>query len=97
MIEGTLASSVGYWSSTIPFPSGFTKDNTVILTLTINQLTNGDPNWRTGNAVNATPASLDETRQFAEIVTDGSGIRVYNTVPQAVGHAFRCVLMKTLT
>ena len=85
IVSGKFASSEGF-SSTIAYPAGFDKDNSVVLSLNAN---NGN-NWRYG--VGMTNAEASE-RTFADLIT--AGIRVYTSQASLFGNDFRVVLVKT--
>ena len=84
IVTGSFSSSEGF-SSTIPYPSGFDKDNAVVLSLNAN---NGN-NWRYGVGMTNTE---NTERTFVDLIT--SGIRVYTSQASLFGNDFRVVLIK---
>lgn len=84
VLNTELGESTG-WSETIPFPTGYTMNNTYILGLLIEDA-NG---WR--SAFEGLSAETTE-RLFPEI--NASGIRVYNNISTYYSKAVKVVVVK---
>lgn len=82
VITGTIASTAG-WSAFPALPSGFTYDNSVVLSLAV--YTSGS--WRMGEGIVSGSEQL-----FCRYV--GSGVAVYNSSSTLFGVAWKATLMR---
>lgn len=84
IVSGIFAGSTGY-TATVSYPTGFTKDNTVILSF--NVTFNGT--WRTGYGAYADTAG----RYFWNLNNDG--IQGYNSASAGYNQSWKLVLMRS--
>ena len=84
VIDGTLASSSTF-STYYALPDGFTKDNSLVVSISV--LSSG--NWRAGDGC----AAASGARLFAEVAA--SGVRVYNNASAFYSIAFKVIIMRT--
>ena len=81
-IGGTFLNRADF-STTIPYPNGFTYDNCQVISLTVQD----GEQWKNGFNVNTAGS-----RVFASQVN--AGVRVYNNDSALYGHAFKVCLAK---
>ena len=85
VVEGTLSDTVSAWSDMVPYPTGFTLYNSVLVGFSVKI---DAIYWRTGQGL----MSSNAVRIFAELAP--GGVRAYSSESSFVSHPFRVVLMK---